>query len=255
MDSIPRINDKERIFENGSATSQVVEKTIKKLITKKAKVSIRATITKSNLKYLPEAVKYWSNLGIKFVHFELMNPVGRGIQLPKVNIKEYVQYVKRALDVAEKKKIFIINSAYMNLLTPSNYFCMSCKGERLIFFPDGTISLCYEVQKPISIYKNFIVGKFDIKKQDFIINKDRLKMMGKINVDFFKKCKNCFAKYICAGGCPKRNLEATGSFFKTNPIDCKIKKELIRDAILRIYQANENNRLSSVFGTTLIENF
>lgn len=256
MDGPPDIQNVQRPFLTGHPSSSWVEKTIRKLVAQKAYFNVRIVITKLNVKRLKEIIDYFASLRIKFVHFELMKPANRttGGNILQPTIKTFLINFAKMLDRAEKYGIYVINSAFMNLLSPSCYFCTTVAGKKFVFTPDGTVTTCFEVQNFFSHFQDFIIGKYNPRKDLFEINKKKLYKMKKIQVDRYQKCRNCFAKYICGGGCPKRNLIETGSFNQVDPVMCKVKQKLIADAILRIHKnAKEKTHISIIFGTKAFE--
>ena len=256
MDGPPEINDVQRPTKTKSISSKGIIKTIKRLVREGNHFQVRMTITNFNVNHIPESIEYFASLGVKFVHFEPVSIAKSNFPLefsiPDADI--YIENVKSALDKAEEIGIYVINSAYMNLLTPSKHFCTLTGGERFLFTPDGGVSLCYRVQNLDDAFKDFIIGKYNRKADKFEIDNLKLKKFENINVDAFEECKNCFAKYICGGGCPYRNLTQTGSFKKLDKWMCNVKKELIHDAILRIYESSKNGKESVVLGTNIFEN-
>ena len=256
MDGLPEINDVQRPMKNGKGSSIFVERTIKRLVKENAHFQVRTTITQFNVNNMIEAFQYWTSLGVKFVHFEPVNigkrKVFSGFIAPDMEI--YLKNVKRALDKADELGIYVINSAYMNLLTPSKYFCTIIGGERFLFTPDGGVSVCYRVQSLNDTLKDFIIGKYNSKTDEFEIDTSKLKEFRNIKVDVFEKCKSCFARYVCGSGCPYRNFTQTGSFQKVDRWMCDAKKELIHDAIIRIYKSSKNGKESVVLGTSIFEN-
>lgn len=256
MDGQHGINDVQRPIKNGKGSSEFVESTIKKLVKKRAHFQVRMTVTKFNVYQMADAMEYWASLGVKFVHFEMVSigkqNVDKEFSVPAKEI--YLENVKRALDKAEKLGVYVINSAYMNLLTPSYYFCTIDGGERFLFTPDGGVSACYKVQNLNNDFQDFIVGRYNGERDKFEIDTLKLKKFRNINVDTFEECQNCFAKYICGSGCPYRNFTQTGSFKKVDIQMCNIKKELIHDAIIRMYKNARNGKESVVLGTNVFEN-
>lgn len=256
MDGQPELNDVQRPMKNGKGSSVFVERTIKRLVEEKAHFQVRMTITQFNVDQMADAIEYWASLGVKFVHFELVSIGKRKVppEFSTMNAKSYLKNVKKALDKAEEIGVYVINSAYMNLLTPSQYFCTIDGGERLLFTPDGGISACYRVQSLNDTLQDFIVGKYNGETDKFEINTLKLKKFRNIKVDSFEECKNCFAKYICGSGCPYRNFTQTGTFQNIDKQMCDIKRELIHDAIIRIYKSSKNGKESVVLGTNIFEN-
>jgi len=256
MDGLPEVNDIQRPTQDGKDSSKWIEKTIKRLSKERTHFQVRMTITRFNVDQMVEAIAYWASLGVKFVHFEPVSVGKKSVpsEFSTPNVEMYLKNVKRTLDKAEELGVYVLNSAYMNLLIPSQYFCTIAGGERLLFTPDGGISACYRVQTLNDSLQDYIVGKYNNKTNKFEIDTLKFRKFRNIEVDSFEECKNCFAKYICGSGCPYRNFTQTGSFQKVDKWMCNIKKELIHDAIIRIYKSSKEKKESVVLGTSVFEN-
>lgn len=251
-DGVPEINDKQRPMLTGEKVSKEIERTIKRLVEADALFKVRATVTGESIFYLKESIDYWDSLGVKFVHFEPVASSNKEIKYPSPEI--YVEQVVAALDEAEKVGMWIISSPYMNLLTPSTYFCTTVSGEDELFTPDGSISLCYRVQEYDHPFQDFIVGKYDADTDSFNRYLDRINLLRKIDVSAKSQCDNCAAKYICGGGCPLRNKIETGSYMGIDNWMCYIKKALVHDAIIRIDRALDKGQVPVIFGESIFEN-
>lgn len=249
MDGFPSVHDFQRPSPEEKPSSLTVERAIRKLVQMKAHFKVRATITDYNVHSMADSVTYWASLGVKFIHFEPINIAGRAIssQMSLPDVDTYVSNFVSALDKAEKLGVGIINSAYMNLLNPSIHYCTTVAGDKFIFAPDGAVTLCYEVQSCGHTLRDFVVGKYNHITDSFEIDASKLHKMCALSVESYDECSNCFAKYLCSGGCPNRNFIATGSLSKVNPWICAVKKQLIRNAIIRIYEASLNNSKPFIF--------
>lgn len=253
MDGPPDIQNRLRPLPQGMASSKVVEQTIRKLVSCDASFKVRCTVTNLNVQRLAECVKYWAALGVRYIHFEPINIVGRAaildVGLPDADV--YIENFLSALDTAEKHGVGLINSAYMNLLNPSPCYCTTVAGDKLMVAPDGSLTLCYEVQESTHPLQDFVIGKYDLVSDKFIIDSKKEKLLHAISVESYRECEDCFAKYVCSGGCPNRNLLATGNLNDVNPWICEVKKALIRDAIIRIYKASKTGKPIPVIGGNL----
>ena len=137
-DGIPEIHDAQRplLTQKNSAdagSSVFVANTIKYLEASKALFQVRATLTKLNIETFPEAIDYWADLGVKFVHFEIVdepNTTNQSNTVKRPSFKRYIEKLERAIQRAQKRGVYLINSAIMNLLTPSSIFCTSVGGSR-----------------------------------------------------------------------------------------------------------------------------
>ena len=251
-DGVPKINDKQRPMLSGVKSSEEIEQTIRRLVETNALFKVRATVTGKSILYLKESIGYWDSLGVKFAHFEPVASSNKEIKYPSQEI--YVEQVVGALDEAEKVEMWIISSPFMNLLTPSTYFCTTVAGEDELYTPDGSISLCYRVQEYDHPFKDFIIGKYDVNMDSFNKYSDRINLLKKIDVSTKSNCNNCAAKYICSGGCPLRNKVETGSYMGIDGWMCYIKKALVHDAIIRIDRALDKGQVPIIFGESIFEN-
>jgi len=162
-DGPPEVTDIHRRLPGALPISSLVERAIRRVVDAGALIQVRATVTEETVHSLAEAVRYWSELGVKFAHIEPVTPCTH----PRVNASRrpssaaYVSNLMAALDEAEKKNMWIISSPYMNLLTPSDYFCTTVSGERILYMPDGSVSACYRVLTHGQENANFLLAKFD----------------------------------------------------------------------------------------------
>ncbi len=236
MDGLPKFQDKQRVNPNNKSTSNIVKETIKDLERGGINVIIRLTITEPMIYEFKETIDYLHNLGVKIIHFEPITIGGRAKDnkdiLEKPDSEEYAQKLVEAIDYAKGKNISIISSAVMNALSPSYMFCDGIGKNKLAVTYDGVFSSCLGVQnKSHPLAQKFIIDNMDIDnwmnaKFDTYID-DRAKNT---------KCENCFAKYICAGGCPSRNYNATNNFSETDDMQCIPTKILFRKYITDLYE-------------------
>lgn len=159
-----------------------------------------------------------------------------------------------AVDEAEKLGIYIINSAYMNLMTPSTYFCTMIAGEKELYTPDGAISMCYRAQTKKSRAQEFISGMYDAVTDRFQRDMNRDTPLNRLEVNDEKPCSDCPARYICAGGCPYRNEEETGNFLGIDEWMCYVKRALVHDAIMRIDNSINTGNIPVILGQAVFEN-
>ena len=254
-DGIPAVTDYHRSSKQDVLVSEFVERSIQKLVDAKAIFQVRATITKWNVSLLNEGIRYWASLGVRFVHLE---PVGPSFDFAyfvesRPDRDEYVSAMLSVVDEAEKLRIYIINSAYMNLMTPSTYFCTIIAGEEELYTPDGAISLCYRVQNKKSRAQEFISRMYNPLTGKFERDMNRNTSLSRIEVNNEKPCSNCHARYVCAGGCPYRNKEQTGNISGIDAWMCSVKKALVHDAIIRIDNSINTGKIPVVLGQRVFE--
>jgi len=241
MDGLPEIQNKQRPLLNGTPSSRIVEKTIKELVRNNISFKVRATITNKSVKKMPEMIKYLAGLGVRYIHLEVVNISGRAetFGIKKPSVKEFIKQFLKCSDIAKELRISLVNGVYTNLIEPSIHSCSAVTGGKLIITPEGNVSRCYEVQDKRHPYSDmFIVGRYNPKTRDFELDEEKIKILYNRNAETSKICEECFAKYICSGGCVIRNLHGLHSkdIRKIDPYQCKLIKSLLKDAIIRIYK-------------------
>jgi len=241
MDGLPEVQNKQRPLLNGAPSSEIVENTLKELIKNKMSFKVRVTITKDSVKKMPEMVKYLAKFGVKYIHLEVVNVSGRAekLKIKKPPVNEFIKQFKECSELAKKLNVSLVNGVYTNLIEPSIHSCSAVTGGKLIITPEGNVSRCYEVQDKKHPYSDmFIVGKYNPFIDDFEFDNEKVKTLCNRNSETNKICENCFAKYICSGGCVIRNLHGLHSkdIGEIDPYQCKLIKALLKDAILRIYE-------------------
>ena len=111
-------------------------------------------------------------------------------------------------------------------------FAMEYGKNKLAVTYDGVFSSCLGVQnKDNPLANKFIIEDTNIEswlnaKFDSYVD-DKSKNT---------KCESCFAKYVCAGGCPSRNFNSTGDFEKIDEMQCIPTKIILRKYIIDLYE-------------------
>ncbi|MFA7663086.1 MAG: radical SAM protein [Patescibacteria group bacterium] len=241
------VQNKLRPLKNGSSSSQLVEKNIKYLITKKSLFGIRATITSDNIK-LTSLVNYFSSLGVKFLHFERVLVSGRAKCSLQSNDSQYVKEFAQAIKLAAKKKVYLITSPLMNLFSPADYFCVQIGEGKFIVNTEGEMHLCY-----LDEVKDYAkVG--EIKNSKVIFNYQQLRKISQLELS--GDCQNCAYKFICSGSCPADNFLATGTFSHINSKICAVNQQILHLSIVFLYQQcldGFKNKFFPILGKEILE--
>ena len=243
-DGPPRIQDRNRPFQNGHGSSVVVERTISYLVGKKYPFTIR--LTYSPVDEIEDIVRYFGNLGVKSLHLEPLFPHGRkydevafgkesGDKVYSPQGNELVGIFLRAMDIAREYDMRINNSHLGHLAKGMGYFCGSASGRAMIVTDDGFISGCLEVvdaQDPD--FETFHLGSFSEDSEEFIVDKTVLAKFQNRHSDQMVSCRNCFARYVCSGGCAVKAVRASKEFMDRDRPYCVFTKTLVPEIIKRI---------------------
>jgi len=215
FDGPPEIQDKQRPLKNSRKSSLMVERTIKKLVKKNKRFTIKTIVTdlhKGKEEYL---CKYFYDLGIKEIVLASVRPLGAGDSyLGKVLGKRswssfVISSARSELKIKELcnflglKSSLIIERSLGRKETP---YCTL--GRLFDIGVNGNVSTCpaYADESDLNTYKgmgDLLIGKFNYEKKSFEMNEKKIKELR--NVYKKAKCSDCDFK-LCWGGCPLRNL-------------------------------------------------
>ncbi len=197
--------------------------------------SIRATITPNSIKRMPDMIQslvHFNN--IKFVKLE---PVTSRDVCCKRFYDEYTEYFWQARLIGLNESINVTNSIIDSVENIKDIFCVGdfCVGA------SGHISACHRNTSHLdSQYDLCHIG--DITDNVDVCPEKMARFLAfSKNTD---QCKNCFARWHCAGFCPMEwlNLSADEAQIKCNFIRENIKRRLLE---IYQYQAESEKPLKS----------
>lgn len=220
FDILPEIQNTQRPFVNTKLDSfEVVNDVIKKIEDAEISCSFRSTITKLNVKLMPDMVCFVkaNYKGVKKLHFE---PVANLEENDEEFYDEFVKSFMKAREIGSKNGITVYNSISNSLDKLSSRFC---RGEFCIT-PTGDIVACHRISSRNEFAFKFV--NYGIVNEEVNINlSNRSKVYETFNTKY-KNCNTCYAKWHCAGGCPIERL------FMQSPVQqrnkCLFTKSLIK---------------------------
>ncbi len=234
LDGRKEIHDLMRPTRNGKGSYDVIIDKFKNFVEKRGDKSyyVRGTFTRNNLDFT-EDFKHMVDLGFKEISIE---PVVSPDDCPYAIREEDVEaickeYDKLALDIIERHKAGkpITFFHYMLDLNggPCVYKRLSGCGsgtEYLAVTPQGELYPCHQ-----------FVGIDGFKLGDVYngIEKTLLVEEFKLcNVYAKDKCKDCFARFYCSGGCAANAYQFHGSILDAYDIGCKLQQKRVECAIM-----------------------
>lgn len=235
-DWYPDIQDRNRPLKNGLKSSMYLEDTIRYLVKKWKVFKIRVTITTDIVDKMQDIAGYFYGLWCSIIHFEPMNASGRWDLLTPPDGVSFAENFIKTLDYAKWKKLKIINSTYLNLANPSYHYCWSAVWDKLILSPDGTLSACFEVQNKTDFKSSLFCIWQQKENGELVYNVKNQQKLSELSVENYKKCDDCFAKYICSWWCPVRNFKQNMLDWSPSDYQCAFKKIILFDIIKRIVE-------------------
>jgi len=192
--------DLQRPAVSGSGSFDLVRRTARILSDAPAELCLRICITEENVASLPEIVRWFCD---EFQPTAIdCEPLQRNAQsdlhgLQPADPFEFIRRFDEASAIAAGKGVDAVCATTMRG-KPRVSFC-PVGNDTLIVHPDGLISACYLQpqdwqRRQLDLSVGRLVGR------NMRLNKQRIDRLRRIVADR-ARCKDCFCKWSCAGGC------------------------------------------------------
>jgi uncharacterized protein len=234
LDGRREVNDRMRPFRNGKGSYELIVPKFQKFAKLRGEKDyyIRGTFTRNNMDFSKDVLEF-ADLGFESMSIE---PVVaqeeeeysiRQEDIPAI-LEEYdklaVEYIKR------KKEGRGFNFFHFNIdLTQGPCVAKRLSGcgsgtEYLAVTPWGDFYPCHQFVGE----EKFLLGNVDTGVTNTQI-RDEFKLC---NVYAKDKCRDCFARFYCSGGCAANSYNFHGSITDAYEIGCEMQKKRIECAIM-----------------------
>ena len=234
LDGRKEINDKMRPFRNGKGSYDLIVPKFQKLAESRNQTNyyIRGTFTRNNLDFSNDVIEY-ADLGFKQMSIEPVvadpdEPYAlREEDIPKI-LEEYdklaVEYIKRYKENRGFNFFhFMIDLKQGPCVLKRMAGCGSGT-EYLAVTPWGDLYPCHQFVGQ----EEFLLGNvFDGITNTAV--RDEFKLC---NVYAKDKCKECFAKFYCSGGCTANSYKFHGKITDAYDIGCEMERKRVECAIM-----------------------
>lgn len=196
-DILPDIQERQR------GKAREVLKGIETLIDSGACVTVRATITYGNEGRQVEMVRELARMkfGISSVVFEPALPFDcRDIMFRRF-VEGFLSGFKAARQLALAENLRLETGLLGRLICTDTHFC----GAGWTLVPSGELSLCHRIAHPCEkLFDRFVFGR--VKNDGGVVFDETLRrrLMTEDSI-YNPRCRNCFARWNCGGGCRVRN--------------------------------------------------
>jgi len=233
LDGRKKINDKMRPDKSGKGTYDRQIPKFERIVEyrKHENYFIRGTFTRENLDF-SEDVKNIKNLGFDIISLEpVVTDEKNSYSINKEDIdKVKNEYEKLCSYYIEKKKENDGFSFFHFEIDLDGGPCIYKKisgcgagNEYVAVTPSGDIYPCHQFVGK----EEFIIGNVDEGVKENSISNE----MYNANITSKEKCKNCWAKYFCGGGCHANAYNFNGTFLEPYEVGCELEKKRIECAI------------------------
>lgn len=234
VDGRKSVHDRMRPTRNGKGSYDVIMPKFQKLAESRNQKNyyVRGTFTHNNLDF-SEDVLHLADLGFEQISVEpVVASENEDYAIQEADIqKVFDEYDKLAKALIERKKNGKGFNFFHFMIDLSGGPCVAKRlsgcgsgTEYLAVTPWGDLYPCHQFVGK----EEFIMGNvFDgVKKTDI---RDEFKLC---NVYAKDKCKECFARFYCSGGCAANSYNFTGTINDTYDVGCELQKKRIECAIM-----------------------
>ncbi len=207
LDGPGAMQDFQRPMRNGAGSSERVARTLRILEEQGTPYHLRGTVTRISEERIPEIVSYLTG---KFSPASIqLEPMFSSSRAEKAGIGKpdegsFVRGFLAAGEIARKKGIRLHFSGD-RFPAISSRFC-SIGWETFAVTPEGRATACFEVlREEDSRSKIFFFGTFS-DGHGFSFQPDRIRHLRVLSETELPHCRDCFAKFHCAGDCRAKGL-------------------------------------------------
>ncbi len=227
LDGPENLHDAQRPARDGSGSHAKALANLRELLAARGPygVFIRGTFTRHTLPQLPDAASYLLRLGFRDISLEpaiLPSDHAEATRIEDVAVvrQAYSAAAERYLQELLNRNVFLFQPfsfVMQRLHVPRRNFAHCGAGyTSMALAPTGELYPCIKM-----------VGAEDVKLGDVreqIVNPRLRKLFQSAQVHNKKKCRACWAKYICGGGCHAHGLKYDNDLFGANEVECHILK-------------------------------
>ena len=234
LDGRKEVNDKMRPFRNGTGSYDLIVPKFQKLAESRnqEKYYIRGTFTRNNLDFSND-IMHFADLGFKQMSIEPVvgdesDPYAiREEDIPKI-MEEYDKLAKMMIEREKEGKGF---NFFHFMIDLNGGPCVAKRlsgcgsgTEYLAVTPWGDLYPCHQFVGQ----DDFLMGNVD----DGIVKPEIADDFRSCNVYSKDKCRNCFAKFYCSGGCMANSYNFHGTIHDTYEIGCEMQRKRVECAIM-----------------------
>lgn len=229
IDGRKEINDKVRVRVDGTGSYDRILPNIKKMVSMRdasKQYYVRGTFTRNNTDFF-EDVMALANEGFREISIEpVVLPDEHELSLRREDLpvifeqydKLYNEMVRRQVEGDNPFKFYHFNIDLKG--GPCVYKRISGCGaghEYVAVTPDGEIYPCHQFVGN----KDFLMGNI----YDENIDKEISNTFRKAHIYNKPKCKNCWARFYCSGGCQANNFNFNGDIHIPYEVGCEMQKK------------------------------
>lgn len=234
LDGRKEVNDSMRPFRNGAGSYDLIVPKFQKFAESRNQTNyyVRGTFTRQHLDF-SEDVKHFADLGFRQMSIE---PVVAPKEAPYALREEDLPFIMEQYDLLAREYIkrtkegrgfnffhFMIDLDQGPCVVKRISGCGSGT-EYLAVTPWGDLYPCHQFVGQ----EDFCMGNVF----EGILRQDLVREFKSCNVYSKEKCRNCFAKFYCSGGCAANAYHFHGTIHEAYDIGCEMQRKRVECAIM-----------------------
>lgn len=234
IDGRQEVNDRMRPFRNGKGSYELIVPKFKKVAESRNQTNyyVRGTFTRNNLDF-SEDVLHLADLGFEQISVEpVVAADTESYALREEDIPVICeQYDKLAKEMVKRSKEGKCFNFFHFMIDLQGGPCVAKRisgcgsgTEYLAVTPWGDLYPCHQFVGE----EKFLLGNVDTG----IVNTEVVETFKGCNVYAKDKCKNCFSKFYCSGGCAANSYNFHGSINDVYEVGCELQRKRVECAIM-----------------------
>ncbi len=234
IDGREEVNNKMRPFRNGKGSYELIVPKFQKVAESRNQTNyyVRGTFTRNNLDF-SEDVLHLADLGFEQISVEPVVAADteeyalREEDIPVI-CEQYDRLAKEMVKRSKEGKCFNFFHFMIDLqggpCVAKRISGCGSGTEYLAVTPWGDFYPCHQFVGE----EKFLLGNVDTG----IVNTDIVESFKGCNVYAKDKCRNCFSKFYCSGGCAANSYNFHGSINDVYEIGCELQRKRVECAIM-----------------------
>jgi uncharacterized protein len=232
FDGLPEVQDRQRPLANGRGSFSFVDRTLRHLDKHNFPYAMRCTVSTHNLGRMEESVEFLArNYKVKSVQMEPLSECGRCATTGDVgpDLGEFAAAFERSRRVAAGHGIRLTYSG-CDMHGLRSTFCGAVT-DNFAVTPQGYITTCFEVAAPEDPRAGtFFIGRVT-EAGELLMEEGRRSYLRGLKVENLDYCRDCFAKWHCAGDCLTKIGHTDYAGRRGHP-RCQVNRHLLKGEIV-----------------------
>jgi uncharacterized protein len=228
IDGAPDIQDVQRPLAAGGSSFALTSRTLDVLSKKGKSYILRMTATERSEQHIAEQYAFLAKrFKPRSICIEPLFVCGRcatnACQPPQKEL-----FVSGFLSSMLKSPELGVSAQYSGgrIYYLDSIFC-GAAGHNFIVTSAGLVTSCLEVTSrddPRS--ESFVYGSYDAGRGEFVFDLNRFRSLGQLRVQGMDWCRDCFAKWHCAGDCPAKVSQPGNVNSGKNSYRCEVNRQI-----------------------------